>query len=64
MRLNTAKCIIVFIISFVLMLTALIQIPRLQDAETCVSAAFIITAAYAWFCSVIWANVVLPMSKK
>ena len=64
MRLNTAKCIIVFIISFVLMLTALIQILRLQDAETCVSAAFIITGTYAWFCSVIWANVVLPMSKK
>lgn len=64
MKLNTGKCIIMFILSFIIMLVALIQIPRLQDLETCVSAAFIITLAYGWFCGVIWANVVLPMMRK
>ena len=64
MKFNTTKCVIVFSISFIVMLLALIQIPRLQDIETCVSAAFIITLAYGWFCGVIWANVVLPMMHK
>lgn len=63
MKLNKVKCIIVFLISFVVMLAALIQIPRLQDIETCVSAAFIITGAYAWFAGILWANLILPMSK-
>ena len=64
MKLNTGKCIIMFILSFIIMLLALIQIPRLQDIETCVSAAFIITGAYAWFAGILWANLILPMSKK
>lgn len=64
MKLNTGKCIIMFILSFIIMLIALIQIPRLQDIETCVSAAFIITGAYAWFAGILWANLILPMSKK
>jgi len=63
MKLNTGKCIIMFILSFIIMLVALIQIPRLQDIETCVSAAFIITGAYAWFAGILWANLILPMSK-
>lgn len=64
MKLNKFRCVVVFIISFVVMLLALIQIPRLQDIETCVSAAFIITGAYAWFAGVLWANLILPLSKK
>lgn len=64
MRFNTTKCVIVFLISFIVMLLALIQIPRLQDYETCLSAAVIITGAYAWFVGIIWANIVMPMSKK
>lgn len=63
MKLNTGKCIIMFILSFIIMLVALIQIPRLQDIETCVSAAFIITGAYAWFAGILWANLILPLSK-
>jgi len=63
-KLNKFRCVVVFIISFVVMLLALIQIPRLQDIETCVSAAFIITSAYAWFAGVLWANLILPLSKK
>lgn len=63
MKLNTGKCIIMFILSFIIMLIALIQIPRLQDIETCVSAAFIITGAYAWFAGILWANLILPLSK-
>lgn len=64
MKLNKVKCIIVFLISFVVMLAALIQIPRLQSIETCLSAAFIITGAWAWFMGVFWVNVVLPMIEK
>lgn len=64
MKLNKVKCIIVFLISFVVMLAALIQIPRLQNYETCLSAAIIITGAWAWFAGIIWANVVLPMTKE
>ena len=64
MRINGIKCIIVGVLSFVIMLAALIQIPRLQDASTCVSAAFVITLAYAWFAGVLWANVLLPMTKR
>lgn len=64
MKLNKMKCIVVFLISFVVMLAALIQIPRLQSIETCLSAAFIITGAWAWFMGVFWANVVLPMIEK
>ena len=64
MKLNKVKCIIVFLISFVVMLAALIQIPRLQELDTCLSAALIITGAWAWFMGVFWANVVLPMIEK
>ena len=64
MKLNKVKCIIVFCISFCVMLAALIQIPRLQELDTCLSAAFIITGAWAWFMGVFWANVVLPMIEK
>lgn len=64
MKLNKFKCAVVFVISFAVMLAALCQIPRLADYETCISAAFIITGAYAWFAGILWANVVLPMTKK
>lgn len=64
MKFNTTKCVIVFLISFVVMLLALIQIPRLHDYDTCLSAAIIITGAWAWFAGIIWANIVMPMSKK
>lgn len=61
MKLNKTKCVIVFCISFCVMLAALIQIPRLHDYETCLSAAIIITGAYAWFAAVVWANVMKPL---
>lgn len=64
MKLNEGKCIVVGVLSFCITLLALLQIPRLQDYETCLSAAIIITGAYAWFVGIIWANIVLPMSKK
>jgi hypothetical protein len=51
----------VAIVSFCVTLAALLQIPRLQDVETCLTAALVITGAYAWFIGVIWANLVLPM---
>lgn len=60
-KLNKMHCLLVGIISFAVMIAALIQIPRLSDINTCVSAAFIITGAYAWFAAIIWANIVMPM---
>lgn len=60
-KVNKAHCFFVGIVSFIVTLAALLQIPRLQDVETCLSAALIITGAYAWFIVVIWANLVLPM---
>ena len=64
MKWNEGKCIVIFVISFCVTLLALIQIPRLHDYETCLSAAIIITGAWAWFAGIIWANIVMPMSKK
>lgn len=64
MRFNEGKCIVVGVLSFCITLLALLQIPRLQDYETCLSAAIIITLAYAWFAALIWMNVVVPMIKK
>lgn len=64
MKINGMRCFIIGVISFVVMLAALCQIPRLQDINTCVSAAFIITGAYAWFAGVLWANLILPLMKK
>lgn len=64
MRLNKVRIFVIGMISFFVMLAALCNIPRLQDVETCVSAALIITGAYAWFACVLWANVVYPMIKK
>ena len=64
MKWNTGKCVFVFIVSFIVTLLALISIPKLQDPATCLEAALMITGAYAWFGGVIWANLVLPLSKK
>lgn len=64
MRWREGKCIVMFVLSFCITLLALMQIPRLQDYETCLSAAIIITGAYAWFAALIWMNVVVPMIKK
>lgn len=64
MKFNAGKCVMVFAISFAVMLAALLNIPALSDPETCVRAALVITGAYAWFAGVLWANVVLPMMKK
>lgn len=64
MKINKLHFVFVAVVSFIVTLAALLQIPRLADYETCVSAAFIITGAYAWFAGVLWANVVLPMIKK
>ncbi len=60
-KVNKAHCWFVAIVSFCVTLAALLQIPRLQDVETCLTAALVITGAYAWFIGVIWANLVLPM---
>ena len=64
MKFNEGKCIVIGVLSFCITLLALLQIPRLQDYETCLSAAIIITLAYAWFAGIIWMNVVVPMIKK
>ena len=64
MKWNEGKCIVMFILSFCITLLALLQIPRLQNYDTCLSAAIIITLAYAWFAGIIWMNVVVPMAKK
>ncbi len=64
MKWREGKCIVMAVLSFCITLLALMQIPRLQDYETCLSASIIITLAYAWFGGVIWANVVLPLSKR
>lgn len=64
MKWNEGKCIVMFILSFCITILALLQIPRLQNYETCLSAAIIITLAYAWFAGIIWMNVVVPMIKK
>ena len=52
------------VVSFVAMLAALIAIPYLHEFDTCLRAALVITVSYAWFAVVLWANVVLPMTKK
>ena len=52
------------LMSFVAMLSALIAIPYLHEIETCVTAALVITGAYSWFIAVVWANIVLPMTRK
>ena len=64
MKLNTTRVIVIFCISFAVMLAALLNIPALSQPETCVRAALVITGAYAWFAGILWANVVLPMMRK
>ena len=64
MKLNTTRVIVIFCISFAVMLAALLNIPALSQPETCIRAAFVITGAYAWFAGILWANVVLPMMRK
>ncbi len=61
MRINKLRVAFVAVVSFAVTLAALLQIPRLADYETCVSAAFIITGAYAWFGVVLWANLIHPL---
>lgn len=64
MKINIGKCFLIGFLSFVIMLAALISIPGLHEIETCVRSAIIITAAYAWFTCVLWANVILPLIEK
>ena len=64
MRINKVKVFVIGLVSFAVMLAALCNVPALSQPETCIRAAFVITGAYAWFAGILWANVVMPMSKK
>ena len=64
MRINKVKVFVIGLVSFAVMLAALLNIPALSQPETCVRAALVITSAYAWFAGILWANVVLPMMRK
>lgn len=51
-------------ISIMLLFFALVSVPYLAELETCVRAAFVITAAYAWYAALLWANLMHPLLKK